>query len=170
MHRLRGHPVLTFLALVMAMTGSAALLLGQRYLVINTSPSVAPGIYIGVNQEPGIGALVDFQVPHSARCYVFDRTGHDGSNWYILKPIIAGAGDLIDTTGPWLAINGQRVAPMTTHDSAGRALPVWRARRLLNEGEFFVFSDRIANSFDSRHYGPIRREQIDAVRKPAYLW
>ena len=162
--------MLASLVLVLVLTVTASLVIGRRYVVINNSPSVAPGLYIRVNQQPGIGTLVDFRVPTPARTYVFDRAGSDGSDWYILKPIIAVAGDCVDTTGPWLMINGQRVAPMTTHDSAQRILPVWRAQRCLEEGEFFVFSDRIANSFDSRHYGPIRREQIDAVREPVYLW
>jgi type IV secretory pathway protease TraF len=52
----------------------------------------------------------------------------------------------------------------------GRSLPLWRDNRVLGPDEFFVFSDRIPNSFDSRCYGPIRRQQIDAVRKPWITW
>jgi type IV secretory pathway protease TraF len=55
-------------------------------------------------------------------------------------------------------------------DGHGRRLPLWRADRILHTGEFFVFSNRIPNSFDSRCYGPIRRQQIAAVRKAIVVW
>jgi conjugative transfer signal peptidase TraF len=143
----------------------------RRFLVINTSPSVAPGLYLRSSQEPAVGKLVDFCIPPAARVYVLGRTGNSGENWYILKPIVAGPGDRIDTTGDWLVINGQRIAPMPPpNDSRGRPLPVWRDCRTLGPDEFFVFSDRIPNSFDSRCYGPIRRQQIDAVRCALITW
>ena len=44
--------------------------------------------------------------------------------------------------------------------------PRWRACRRLDAGEFFVFSNRIPNSFDSRYYGPVRREAIVGVFRP----
>jgi conjugative transfer signal peptidase TraF len=143
----------------------------HRILVINTSPSVASGLYLRCAQEPAVGRLVDFCIPPAARQYVRVRTGYSGDNWYILKPIVAGPGDLVDTTGAWLTINGHPVATMPPAvDSAGRPLPAWRIRRVLGPDEFFVFSNRIPNSFDSRCYGPIRRKEIDAVRIALATW
>jgi conjugative transfer signal peptidase TraF len=146
-------------------------LTGHRILVINTSPSVSPGLYMRSSAEPAVGQIVDFRIPPAARPYVQARTGYDGQDWYILKPIVAGPGDRVDTTRPWLTINGHRIAPMPpSKDSVGRPLPLWRSCRELAADEFFVFSDRIPNSFDSRCYGPIKREQIEAVRKPLLTW
>ena len=146
-------------------------LFGHRVVVINTSPSVAPGLYVRCAMEPVVGRIVDFRIPSLARHYVQVRTGQDGEDWYILKPIAAGPGDRVDTTGSSLIINGRAIAPMPPDfDSAGRPLPVWRQNRVLESDEFFVFSARIRNSFDSRCYGPIKREQIDAVRKPLITW
>ena len=54
-------------------------------------------------------------------------------------------------------------ARVLAQDSESRPLPRWRACRRLGEGEFFVFSNRIPNSFDSRYYGPVRREAIVGV-------
>ena len=143
----------------------------QRMLVINTSPSVAPGLYLRSSEQAGVGKLVDFRIPPAARDYVRGRTGNDGQDWYILKPIAAGPGDCVATTGSWLIINGRQIAPMPPMtDGNGRQLPLWRADRVLSSGEFFVFSDRIPNSFDSRCYGPISREQISAVRKALIIW
>lgn len=143
----------------------------RRVLVINTSPSVAPGLYLRSSDEPAVGKLVDFCIPPAARGYVRGRTGNGGENWYILKPIVAGPKDRVDTTSGWLIINGRRIAPMPPRtDGNGRPLPVWRESRVLAADEFFVFSDRIPNSFDSRCYGPISREWISAVRVPLVTW
>lgn len=143
----------------------------NRQIVINTSGSVAPGLYVRSIASPAIGQLVEFLIPASARGYVLTRTGQSGDDWYILKPIVAGPGDTIDSTGAWLIINGRQVAPMPpARDAAGRNLPIWHECRRLSSDEFFVFSSRIPNSFDSRCYGPIRREQIVSVRKPLLTW
>jgi conjugative transfer signal peptidase TraF len=162
------------LRLALGMMGVWAILptvVGHRVVVINTSPSVAPGLYLRSASEPAVGRIIDFRIPDSARPYVQGRTGNNGENWYILKPIAAGPGDRVDTTGEWLVINGHKMAPMPPPmDSAGRPLPVWRQCRVLGADEFFVFSDRIPNSFDSRCYGPILTEQIESVRKPLITW
>ena len=143
----------------------------RRVLVINTSASVAPGLYLRSSDEPAVGKLVDFCIPPAARDYVRGRTGNSGENWYILKPIAAGPGDRVDTTGEWLVIDGHKMARMPPPtDSNGRPLPVWRQCRVLGADEFFVFSDRIPNSFDSRCYGPIQRQQIETVRRILITW
>jgi conjugative transfer signal peptidase TraF len=144
---------------------------GRRTFVINTSPSVAPGLYVRSAGKPAVGQIVDFRIPIAAEPYIYARTGQTGDDWYILKPIVAGPGDRVDTTGNWLIINGHRIAPMpSSNGHAGRSLPIWRANRALRPDEFFVFSGRIPNSFDSRCYGPIRSEEIESIRKPLITW
>jgi conjugative transfer signal peptidase TraF len=151
----------------MAMASTA----GNRQIVINTSPSVPPGLYVRSTEPPRVGAIVDFRIPPSARQYVFARAGNSGEDWYILKPIVAGPGDRVDTMGERLVINGRPIAPMPSRkDDGGRRLPLWRQNRVLAEDEFFVFSGRIANSFDSRCYGPLHRQQIEAVRRAVITW
>ena len=145
-------------------------LLANRQLVINTSPSVAPGIYLRVNERPAVGGIVDFRIPARAWPYIPKCTGRAGRHWYILKPIAAGPGDTVNTMGRWLYINGRKIAPIYTHDEKGRALPHWRADCVLGPCEYFVYSSRIWNSFDSRYYGPIRLHQIAAVRVPLITW
>ncbi len=118
-----------------------------------------------------MGAIVDFRIPPAARQYVLARTGKSGADWYILKPIVAGPGDCVDTTGEYLVINGRQIAPMPSQtDDDGRPLPRWRESRVLAADEFFVFSNRIPHSFDSRCYGPIRCRWIEAVRTPLLTW
>ena len=167
----RRRRILLCLATILLLIAIVPKLGAHRFLVINTSPSVAPGLYLRSSEEPTVGTIVDFCIPPEARAYVFGRTGNTGENWYILKPIAAGPGDRVDTTGLLLVLNGRAIAPMPPDfDSAGRPLPVWRENCVLRPNEFFVFSARIPNSFDSRCYGPITRSEIASVRKPLLTW
>ena len=141
------------------------LIFGERYIIINTSPSMPPGFYIRCNDSLKVGSIVDFKMPESARGYIRQRTRKECDNWYLLKPIIAGPGDFVDTTCDRVIINGHTVANMPPKvDIAGNCLPRWCEARILRLDEFFVLSDRIPNSFDSRCFGPIKRIQIEAVR------
>jgi type IV secretory pathway protease TraF len=159
------HPILTTLATLLLVTVTLAKLLPDRFLVLNLSPSVAYRLYVLVDAEPGIGDLVEFRTPNEA--FHSDHLSPPSS---ILKPIAAGPGDRIDTTGECLFINGDRVAPIFTRDSEGLPLPVWRVNRTLESDEFFVLSTRVWNSLDSRYLGSIRRHQIIAVRVPVSDW
>ena len=143
----------------------------NRQIVINNSPSVEPGLYVRSSDAPAVGRIVDFRIPVSATPYILNRTGQTGKDWYILKPVVAGPGDRVDCIGPSLFINGRWIGPMPPRfDSAGRQLPAWRQRRELGPDEFFVFSSRIPDSFDSRCYGPISRSEIASVRRPLIRW
>ena len=160
---------------IVSLAGLAVMAIGSvwanRQIVINTSPSVRPGLYIRSWEPLHVGAIVDFRIPATARAYVRARTGKNGDVWYILKPIAAGPGDRVDTTGKWLVINGRHIAPMPPQNYGdGHPLPIWRDSRVLGANEFFVFSNRIPNSFDSRSYGPICRTQIETVRIPLITW
>jgi hypothetical protein len=84
----------------------------------------------------------------------------------ILKQIAAGEGDVVCTRAGALSINGRWRAPVFVHDPRGATLPQWRGCRALLKGEFFVFSNRIPNSFDSRYYGPVKVDQIMGVFEP----
>jgi conjugative transfer signal peptidase TraF len=169
--RARSRRLLRLALGVMGLWAILPTVVGHRVVVINTSPSVAPGLYLRSASEPAVGRIIDFRIPDNARPYVQGRTGNSGENWYILKPIAAGPGDRVDTTGEWLVINGHTMAPMPPPaDGGGRPLPIWRACRVLGADEFFVFSARIPNSFDSRCYGPIVRHEIECVRTPLFRW
>ena len=97
--------------------------------------------------------------------------GRDTADWFLLKPVVAGPGEWVDTTGDRLNVNGRPIAPMPPdRDGDGRPLPRWRAARRFGPDEFFAFSARIPNSFDSRCYGPVGRDQITAVRRLLWAW
>lgn len=143
-----------------------AALIDAPILLLNTSPSEPVGIYRRVSAEPTVGALIAFRPPASARSYlrIKDSTRPPAS---FLKTVAAAEGALA-CGGADLRLDGRSLGPIAVLDQAGRALPRWNGCRRLASGEYFVFSDRIPNSFDSRYYGSVRRDEILGVYAP--LW
>ena len=169
--RQRSRRILCLSLSALALLGAVSICFANRQIVIDTSPSVAPGLYARSSASPAVGQLVEFRIPASVRPYIHSRTGHDGQDWYILKPVAAGPGDRVNTSHDELRINGRFIAPMPPmRDGFGNLLPRWMQDRLLGRDEFFVFSDRITNSFDSRCYGPVTRDEIESVRRPLIIW
>ena len=83
--------------------------------------------------------------------------------------VAAAQGDLVCARGGVLAINGLPIAPIYARDPRGRALPQWNGCRRLRPAEYFVYSDRIPNSFDSRYFGPVRASGVLGVAHPVWL-
>ena len=86
-----------------------------------------------------------------------------------MKSVAAVSGDQVCTDDGRLVINGQVRGPILKQDRRGAALPRWTGCRRLRDGEVFVFSDRIPNSFDSRYFGPVNRAEIVGVFRPVTL-
>lgn len=138
-------------------------------VIHNVSPSIPTGFYARSSADPAVGRIIAFRVPELGRPYAAAHVApliRDG----IIKPIAAGEGDTVCTTGPsGLTINGKQLAPIVARDRRGVELPHWRGCRQLRAGEFFVFSDRIPNSYDSRYYGPVARADIIGTYRPLWL-
>lgn len=146
----------------------AAGLWGRQQILYNHSPSLPEGFYVRTSaDQPAVGTLVRFAVPDTVRAYARQR-GASEEHASFLKPVIAVTGDHVCIRGDRFILNGRDVAAVAAHDSAGRLLPQWRECRALRAGELFVYADHVANSFDSRYYGPVRAEAIMGVYTP--LW
>lgn len=153
-------PVVTAAAVAAALPGPI--------VIHNPSPSIPQGYYVRSAQTPAPGQIIAFRIPAKGRPYAaahmppLIRAG-------IIKRIAAAAGDSVCTTARnGLAINGRHVAPIVQRDRFGRPLPHWIGCRPLVAGEYFVFSDRIPNSYDSRYYGPVQTSDIIGTFRP--LW
>ena len=137
-------------------------------VIHNPSDSIPRGFYARTSAEPVKGGIIAFQIPAMGRPYAaahmppLIRAG-------VIKRIAAGEGDRVCTTGPeGLAINGKPIAPIVAEDRFGRPLPHWRGCRALTAGEYFVFSNRIPNSYDSRYYGPVKSSDIIGTYRPVW--
>ncbi len=131
----------------------------------NSSPSEPVGLYVRDRAAPAVGRLIAFRPPPDAWPYV-GQTMPERARTSILKTVVASRGDLVCARDARLRLNGRDIAPIAARDRLGRALPHWTGCRRLGVDEFFVYSARIANSFDSRYYGPVRRRDVIGVYRP----
>jgi conjugative transfer signal peptidase TraF len=140
----------------------------QRPLILyNASPSEPPGFYRLTSENPAPGRIIAFRVPRLGRAYAATRT-RSPATYTVLKAVAGVPGDRVCDQGGVFRINGDFLGVAQERDSSGNALPQWRDCRQLRDAEFFVFSRRIPNSFDSRYFGPVSRGNILAVYAP--LW
>jgi conjugative transfer signal peptidase TraF len=166
-HRRRGlTPAILAWAIAPCVAGAALTAAAPQPSVLwNGTASEPVGLYIRTASPPAAGRIIAFRAPAPAFPYADDRMGYL-HRLTILKEIAAGQGDVVCTRSGVLTINGRWRAPVFERDPRGRLLPQWRGCRVLAKDEFFVFSDRIPNSFDSRYYGPVMRAQIMGVFQP----
>lgn len=133
-------------------------------LLYPNSASLPAGLYMRSFEPVQRGAIVAFFAPTKARRYQ-ERSGAGiPSGFMFIKPVAAGPGDHVcnDLT-KGLEINDTWMAPVARNDRKGRPLPIWRSCRRLRENEFFMFSDTVSNSFDSRYFGIVQVRQILAT-------
>jgi conjugative transfer signal peptidase TraF len=134
-------------------------------VLINTTASEPEGLYRRLGEPPAAGRLVAFRAPAAAFPYA------DAHLPYLrriplLKTVAAGPGDQVCAEDGRLMIAGRVRAPIAWTDRQGRLLPHWKGCRRLRAGELFVFSTRVPNSFDSRYFGPIARQDVLGVYSP----
>jgi conjugative transfer signal peptidase TraF len=166
--RKAGRRFLGLMVSAAATIGAVAILaasLPRPLLLWNQTASEPEGLYFRGSAAPRPGAIIAFQAPAAAFPYA-DRRMAYLRRVPILKAVAAGENDRVCTNGGVLTINGRPRGQVLSWDSHGDRPPAWRACRVLTRGEFFVFSDRVPNSFDSRYYGPIDQASILGVFAP----
>jgi conjugative transfer signal peptidase TraF len=152
--------------LATACAASLACLLGA-HLLWNWTPSLPLGLYwLSPGGRPRVGALVAFPVPAAVRTLVQHRK-YLPPGALLVKPIVALHADAVCTQGGVLTVNGAAVGAVRTEDTRGRPLPHDERCGPMPEGEAFVAS-RLATSFDSRTFGPVRLSDLRGTVTP--LW
>ena len=166
------------MVLGLASVGVVALVsqLGDRVVIANTTASVQPGLYIRwpgwCGGEVKVGELVSIRVPEVAAGYFAERAGRPSSEsdeWFLLKPVTAGPGQHVDSTGDRLLIDGIDQGPIYRADALGAELPRRQIRRALGSDEWLLLSD-VPGSIDGRYFGPVRSAEIEAVRVAVWTW
>ena len=129
-----------------------------------SSASLPVGLYVRSFEVVRLGSIVAFLAPAVARHYQ-ERDGRRVPlDHLFIKPVAAGPGDQVcNDPENGLVINDVWIAPIATSNSQGNPLPIWHSCRRLREKELFMFSDTVANSFDSRYYGSVQAHQIIAT-------
>lgn len=80
------------------------------------------------------------------------------------KKVVATQGDLVKISDNGIEVNGRLLTDSkpSKYDNLKRKMPVFWMDRYLDNGEFIVASTK-ENSYDSRYFGIVRRDQIKGV-------
>lgn len=134
--------------------------------LVNESPSLPRGLYLAADRPPVVGEIVAFRPPVQGLTYLRGLGAPPDAR--LLKRVRAGPGDVVCRHG------GQIDPPdgslgVLPRDRQGGAMPSWSGCRELLADELFVVGDT-ATSFDSRYFGPVRRDRIEGVYRRAVSW
>lgn len=122
-------------------------------IVWNASPSIPVGLYRLVAYTPARGRLAVIRLPEPFLTLASAR-GYLPAGVLLIKPIAAGAGDLVCRHGAVVTINGRMAALAKTADAWGRLLPRWHGCQRLNAHQIFVLSPA-ADSFGCSSPSPV---------------
>ena len=151
-------------ALALASLAAKPIINPSPVLIWNASESVPVGWYFVAKREPENGEIAVIrpaewiQVYASIRAYLPQKV-------LLLKPIFAVQSSIICRFGPSVFVDGKHVAKAKIMDKMRRRLPVWNGCRALKSSQYFVLG-RHQDSFDSRYFGPIDRDQVIGTAFP----
>jgi conjugative transfer signal peptidase TraF len=151
----------------LGLIGLATLVRPTPLLVWNASASAPIGLYRVVPNNAGRGDLVLVQTPEPVRKIASER-GYLPSNVPLVKRIAAARGDIVCAAGNTISINHRIVAHRLSSDRLGRPLPSWTGCRPLDGSQVFLLMEGVADSFDSRYFGPIPATAI--IGKLVQIW
>ena len=139
-------------------------------LIYNASVSAPVGFYwVRPARSVARGDLLLVKTPESVRELAAER-GYLPPSVPLVKRVAALPSDWICTTGHTVYIDGVASAHQLVSDRQGRSLPLWNGCRLLNEGEIFLLMADVADSFDSRYFGPVQKSAVIGRLVPLRLW
>lgn len=156
---------LPILALASAV-GIQGILMGVG-IVINDTPSLPKGIYQKKNRPVGKGCFVLFRLPTS------ELSSRPYARENLIKQVAAMEGDHVRISAEGVRVNGRMLAnsvPLPT-DRDGLPLPQLALDDYtLRAGELLTMSTYNPRSFDSRYFGPVRRDEVLSVIEPLFTW
>lgn len=154
---------------LLAVFSAGAVQVGLRAggIVVNGTPSLPLGIYRKENRPVQVGAFILFRLPPA------QVGGRTYAREPLIKRVAAVEGDCIRIAPSGVSVNGTLLAnsAQLSQDREGRPLPQPSLDEYtLRDGEILAMSTYNARSFDSRYFGPIRREWIVSVLEPVLTW
>lgn len=146
---------------------------------VNFSGSMPRGIYRVVPKPAQVDDDVEVCLPHNLAAFGIRRgylgdVGHcpDGSE-PLVKQVVAMGGDTITVAMDFVAVNGKRLPYSATLKQDEKGLPVAAIERgiyVLKPDEVWLMGTHSTLSWDSRYYGALKKENINAVVKPLLTW
>ena len=105
------------------------------------------------------GQLVAVPIPGHSRSVLYERKYVPPAIKLLAKPVAAIGGDHVCLRDGWLRINGAVAGTVRETDDQGRPMPCHRLCRDLEPDEVFLATAH-DNSFDSRNFGPVKRQDV----------
>lgn len=145
-----------------------SLLFPRKLMIYNYTDSLPHGFYL---LYPGVakkGNLVAFEPPEVAAGLIRERK-YLRKGACLMKYIVAEKGDSVCTNEGRLKVNGVDYGRIDAVDKEGRPLPHYRFFGKLKEGHIVAIKG-MKSSFDSRYYGPVKKESIIGIALPFWLF
>ena len=142
----------------------------SAFLIYNPSASAPQGFYKIARKDHFIrGDFVAAQLPPPAIVLNNERR-YLPENTPILKSVYGVPGDEICIHVGAVFVNETPIVMIEKEDSIGRQMHVREGCFLLQQGQYFLLSTRIKNSFDSRYFGPVGEYNILGVATPLFIF
>lgn len=151
-------------ALAIAFLAAKPIINPAPLLIWNASESVPIGWYFVKKRPPSIDEIAVIRPAGWVRNYASTRK-YLPQKVLLLKPVFAVQPSVICRFGPYVFVNGKYVANAIIMDKMHRPLPVWKGCKALKPCQYFVLG-RHRDSFDSRYFGPIDRDQMIGTAIP----
>ena len=165
-----------------AVAGGFAIVAGchSAGLWINTTDSMPMGLWRqAADQAARPGDVVLLCLPKTpatelgqARGYIAPGPCATGQE-ILLKPIAAGAGDVVTVSPSGVSVDGRAIAnsAQLARDSQGRPLPAYPAGTYrVPSGEIWLVSPHNPRSFDSRYFGPVPASLVRSTVRPVWVF
>jgi conjugative transfer signal peptidase TraF len=165
-----------------AVAGAFAIVAGchSAGLWINTTDSMPMGLWRqAADQAARPGDVVLLCLPANpatelgqVRGYIAPGPCPTGQE-VLLKPIAAGAGDVVTISPAAVTVNGHVIAnsAQLLEDSRGRPLPAYPAGTYrVPAGEIWLVSPHNRRSFDSRYFGPVPSSLVRSTVRPVWVF
>ncbi|WP_027146315.1 S26 family signal peptidase [Mesorhizobium sp. WSM3626] len=151
-----------------ALTVAPALSGHPPWLIWNASASAPIGLYrIEQGGTPKVGDLA-VVMPSKALAGFLAERRYLPRGVPLLKHVLALGGQMVCRRGEAIIAHGKIYGTALGHDSRGRPLPAWRGCHVLADSEVFLMNWDVADSFDSRYFGPL---PITSIVGPAVpIW
>lgn len=160
-------PLLIGLASLFVCVVVSLFLSGQKFFFYNYTNSLPKGFYVRTLGQVHRGDLVAFKPPPYAEKMIRDRhyLRDDG---FLMKKIIGIEGDSICTERGSFYVHGVNYGGFVNADAEGRTLPRYYYCGRIKKGDYIVGLAGENNSFDSRYFGPVKKENI--IGRIALIW
>ncbi|SCC93984.1 Peptidase S26, conserved region [Thiomonas sp. X19] len=142
---------------------------------VNLTPSEPVGVYrmkpVAADTVIQRGDLIAFCPPVKLEPFMVPGSCPNGGAPF-LKEVVGVPGDVVDVTAAGVTING-RMLPMSRpiahpKDWPGLTLPVDFGETKLGPGQYWTYgSGRPKDSFDSRNWGVVGRDEVHAMQGTA---